>query len=146
MTEPAGVPRAREARVGAREFNRLFDALRSWGRWGADDERGALHLLSPALITAASRLVREGRSVSLSLPLNTHAAADNPIPADHYMTMLGGATGNAGPVQFIKDYVGSDYHNDGHTHIDALCHVAYRGTLYNGRPEDSVTSEGSPVN
>ena len=35
-------------------------------------------------------------------------------------------------VHFIKDYVGVDYHNDGHTHIDALCHVAYEGNLYNG--------------
>src|SRR5438045_9182447 len=120
MTKSAGVPRVRDAPVGAQEFKRLFDALRRWGRWGPDDERGALHLLSPELVTAAARLVREGRSVTLSLPLNTHAAPDNPIPADHYMTMLGGAPGNAGPVQFIKDYVGSDYHNDGHTHLDAL--------------------------
>jgi hypothetical protein len=25
------------------------------------------------------------------------------------------------------DFVGADYHHDGHTHIDALCHVAYEG-------------------
>ncbi len=49
-------------------------------------------------------------------------------------------------MQFNKDYVGSDFHNDGHTHIDALCHVAYRGTMYNGRPEDAVTAQGAPVN
>jgi kynurenine formamidase len=49
-------------------------------------------------------------------------------------------------VHFIKDYVGLDYHNDGHTHLDALCHVAYRGSLYNGRSEDTVTPEGATVN
>lgn len=42
------------------------------------------------------------------------------------MTLLGDALTAAKPVHFIKDYVGLDYHNDGHTHIDALCHVAYR--------------------
>ena len=30
------------------------------------------------------------------------------------------------------DYVGQDYHHPSHSHIDALCHVSYRGTLYNG--------------
>jgi kynurenine formamidase len=39
--------------------------------------------------------------------------------------------------------VGADYHNDGHSHIDALCHVAYEGRLYNGRPEGTVTAEGA---
>src|ERR1700751_118497 len=46
-------------------------------------------------------------------------------------------------VHFLKDYVGADYHNDGHSHIDALCHVAYRGALYNDRPEGSATAAGA---
>ena len=40
-----------------------------------------------------------------------------------------------------------DYHNDGHTHIDALCHVAYKGLMYNGKPEDAVDRRtGATVN
>ena len=39
-----------------------------------------------------------------------------------------------------------DYHNDGHTHIDALCHIAYEGSFYNGRPADAVTDDGAAVN
>ena len=62
------------------------------------------------------------------------------------MTLLGDAAAAAEPVHFIKDYVGLDYHNDGHTHIDALCHVAYRGVLYNDRPEDAITERGANVN
>ena len=50
------------------------------------------------------------------------------------------------PVAFIKDYVGLDYHNDGHTHIDALCHVAYEGRLYNDRSGAAMTGEGVAVN
>ena len=134
------------ARVSAADFQALFDALSNWGRWGPDDERGTLHLLTPERVASAARLVRDGRSVTLSLPLNTHRAIHCPTPADHHMTLLGNAAAVAQPVHFIKDYVGLDYHNDGHTHIDALCHVGYRGRLYNDRPEDAVTEQGAAVN
>jgi kynurenine formamidase len=62
------------------------------------------------------------------------------------MTALGSAATDPSPVHFIKDYVGADYHNDGHSHIDALCHVAYEGRMYNGCAEGEVTAHGSPVN
>jgi kynurenine formamidase len=135
----------REASVTAQEFSSMFSRLSNWGRWGPDDERGALNLLTSERVAAASRLVRDGVSVSLSLPLNTVPAIHNPIPADHHMTMLGTTAQASEPVHFIKDYVGLDYHNDGHTHVDALCHVAYEGRLYNGRSEDAVTSDGAEV-
>jgi kynurenine formamidase len=133
----------RDARLTAKEFTSLFDELSNWDRWGSDDERGALHLLTPERVAAAAGLVREGVSVSLSLPLNTRPAIHNPVPADHHMTLLGGHGAPDEPVHFMKDYVGLDYHNDGHTHIDALCHVCYDGSLYNGRSEDTVTPHGA---
>lgn len=125
--------------VSAEEFGALFDTLRAWGRWGNDDERGALNHITPERVAAAAGLVRDGITVTLSWPLNTTAAADNPQPADHHMTLWGGA----GPLNLAKDYVGVDYHNDTHTHIDALCHVGYEGSLYNGTPAAAVTSRGS---
>ena len=75
----------------------------------------------------------------MSLPLNTESGVHNPHPAVHYMTASSGADIGSGSLHFLKDYVGVDYHNDGHTHIDALCHIAYDGFLYNGRPEGAVT-------
>ena len=84
-----------------------------------------------------------GARVTLSLPLNTELAVHNPVPADHHMTLVGEPRAAGQPVHFIKDYVGIDYHNDGHTHIDALCHVAYKGSMYNGRPEDAVGEQGA---
>jgi kynurenine formamidase len=146
MTEAAPGAGERDLRVSTQQFRVLFDVLSNWERWGPDDDRGCLHHVTPQRVTAAARLVREGRSITLSLPLNTQQAVNNPVPADHHMTMLGDATADADPVQFIKDYVGADYHNDGHTHIDALCHVAYQGMLYNGRPENSVTARGAALN
>jgi kynurenine formamidase len=145
MSEPATASEAPDGAVSAREFEELFARLSNWGRWGARDERGTLRLLTERHVVAAVQLVRRGRSVTLSLPLNTHRAANNPIPADHHMTLLGEAAPAGDPVHFAKDFVGLDYHNDGHTHIDALCHVAYRGSLYNDRPEGAVSAAGATV-
>jgi kynurenine formamidase len=130
-------------RVSADEFNALFRALSDWGRWGEDDERGALHHLTRERVAAAAGLVRDGVTVTLSLPLATEPAPCNPVPAEHRMTMLFDTDIGSGSERFAKDYIGVDYHNDGHSHIDAFCHVAYEGALYNGRPEDVVTSAGA---
>lgn len=119
--------------------------MSAWGRWGADDERGALNHLTPERVVAAAGLVRDGVSITLSLPLATVAAVCNPEPADHHMTMLSDTDIGSGSLRFAKDYVGLDYHNDGHSHIDAPCHVAYEGALYNGKPQDAVTSQGASV-
>jgi kynurenine formamidase len=127
----------------AREFRELFDAVSNWGRWDDDGERGALNHLTPARTAAAARLVRTGTTITLSQPLKTKAGIDVPEPADHHMTMLNDVDIGSGSVRFAKDYVGLDYHNDGHTHIDAFCHVAFEGKLFDGKPDRSVTAEGA---
>jgi kynurenine formamidase len=129
--------------LSADGFDALFRQVSNWRRWGEDDEKGALHHLTPEHVVAAARLVRIGLSVTLSLPLATEAAVSNPEPADHHMTMLTDTDIGSGSLRFAKDYVGADYHNDGHTHIDALCHVAYDGSLYNGRPQSSIDADGA---
>jgi kynurenine formamidase len=132
-----------EAEISAAEFRELFERVSNWGRWGPDDERGALNYLTPERVAAAAGLVRSGRTVSLSRPLNTEREPDNPEPADHRMTMLDGSDSHG--LAFVKDYIGVDYHNDSHSHLDALCHVSYDGRLYNGRPADSVSAAGAAV-
>jgi kynurenine formamidase len=129
--------------VSAAEFGAIFDEVCTWGRWGADDDRGALHNLTPEGIAAAAGLVRTGVTVSLSQPLKTEARVDVPEPADHHMTMLTDEDIGSGTVRFAKDYVGLDYHNPGHSHIDALCHAAYEGSIYGGTPSDSITRDGA---
>jgi kynurenine formamidase len=121
----------------AQEFRELFDAVSNWGRWDDTGERGALNHLTPARVAAAANLVRSGTTITLSRQLQTHARLDVPEPADHHMTLLPGDDG------FAKDYVGADYHNDGHSHIDAFCHVAFDGLLFDGSPASSVTEQGA---
>lgn len=125
------------------EFDELFDAVKNWGRWGPDDVMGTLNYITPEHVRRAAGLVTSGRSVSLSLPVNKVAGPDNPHPAIHYM-----ATGHdndigSGSLRFASDFLGMQFHGDCHTHIDALCHIAYRGQLYNGRPAGLVTTSGA---
>jgi kynurenine formamidase len=138
MTEPPSP----SVEVTAVEFAELFRSVSSWGRWGEGDQRGALNLIDPGRVVAASRLVQDGTTVTLSLPMNTRAAKDNPEPAVHYMTTTPEGEPGSG-LEFAKDFVGADYHNDGHTHIDAFCHVIYEGSLYNGAPARTVTEDGA---
>ena len=122
----------------AREFRELFDAVSNWGRW--NNERGALNHLTPERIAVAARLVQTGTTITLSRPLQTHARPDVPEPADHHMTML--PEHDVG-LDFAKDYIGLDYHNDGQSHIDAFSHVAFNGLLFDGTPDSSVTADGA---
>jgi kynurenine formamidase len=116
-----------------RQFRELFDSVSNWGRWSGDGGRGALNHLTPARIAAAAGLVETGVTVTLSQPLRTEASIAVPKPADHHMTMLTDVDIGSGSVRFAKDYVGVDYHNDGHTHIDAFCHVAFDGSFFDGQ-------------
>jgi kynurenine formamidase len=129
--------------MSAQEFRELFNAVSNWGRWDDDGERGALNHLTRARIAAATGLVRTGTTITLSQPLQTRASIDVPEPADHHMTMLPDVDIGSGSVRFAKDYIGVDYHNDGHSHIDAFCHVAFEGRLFDGKPDTSVTAQGA---
>jgi kynurenine formamidase len=125
------------------EFDRLFDEVSNWGRWGSDDQRGTLNFLTPSMMANAAKLVRAGRSVSMGRPIDTVASVDNPNQAIHHMIRGYDTTNSNNYVQYAADYLGSSMHGVAHAHFDALCHIAYRGKLYNGRPLDLVTSEGA---
>ena len=129
--------------VSAVEFDQLFKQVCNWGRWGSDDEKGTLNYLSPEHVRASAALVKSGRTVSLSLPINTVAGPDNPRPSVHYMVKTYDFCPEYGEPRFAGDYLGSELHGDCRTHVDALCHVAYKGRLYNRRLPDTVTSRGA---
>jgi kynurenine formamidase len=125
------------------EFDQLFDSVKNWGVWGPEDTRGTLNYIRPEHVREAASLVRSGRSISLSLPVNKVAGPDNPNPAIHYMATGHDTDIGSGTLRFATDFLGMQFHGDCHTHIDALCHIAYRGQLYNGRPAGLVTTTGA---
>jgi kynurenine formamidase len=129
--------------VSAGEFDQLFERVSNWGRWGTDDEQGTLNYLKPEHVRSGASLVKSGRTVSLSLSINTVAGPDNPRPAVHYMVKTHDFCPPHGEPRFAGDYLASEVHGDSRTHLDALCHVAYKGKLYNGRSSGSVTCNGA---
>src|SRR5258708_2819642 len=69
-----------EADATTAEFIRLFGALSNWNRWGADDQQGAVNLITPAKRKRALATVREGESFSMARDAEMKPAADNPAP------------------------------------------------------------------
>jgi kynurenine formamidase len=72
--------------------------------------------------------------------MNKFAGPDNPHPVAHYMTQV--FDGDSREPGFCLDFIAGEIHGDCHTHIDALCHVAYRGKLYNGKSVEDITARG----
>ena len=126
----------------------LFERVSNWGRWGADDQRGALNHIGPAEIVHAASLVREGRTVSLARNFPTHPGPENPWPAQHHMVIAGDdccVPGVEG-LEVSTDFIGIAFHGMASSHIDALCHVFAQGRMYNGRSASEVKSTGAKVN
>ena len=114
------------------EFDAMFREVSNWGRWGADDELGTMNLITPTKSREAAALVHSGITVSLAHAPMPEEAADNPSAAfEHIM----GRSLRTDTYRFT-------YHGYGVSHIDALCHFAHNGSLYNAVPISASTSEG----
>lgn len=118
----------------------------AWGRWGPDDERGALNRLDNAAAFRGIAAVRTGTSLALGLPLR---AGGGPVVAgrpalQHFMLRDGGdyAAGlHERGFGFADDVVHMGAHLG--THLDALAHVWAGGQMWNGHSADTVTSRGA---
>ena len=126
-------------------FQALFDRCSNWGRWGSDDERGTLNLITPERTARAARLVQEGVTISCAHPINTVADVENIMPATHTMLRAGDVADGVS-VTSTADYLAVAPHGLAHSHLDALCHFFWQGKTYNGRPVGVVTSTGARAN
>jgi kynurenine formamidase len=120
----------------------LLEKISNWGRWGKDDQRGTLNLITNEKRAAAARLVHSGETVSLSVPLPTRPSRDNPRPVTHLM-IRSGAVGHPLQSQGCADYFGIEAHGIATTHLDALCHHFWRGKMYNGFDMGEVDFQGA---
>jgi kynurenine formamidase len=130
------------------DLDGLYETLKTWGRWGGDDERGALNHLTPARRRAAAATVHDGLSVSLARDLLTEPSPENAHPVRHHMLAAGDARDANGipGYEAARDYVGLDIHGLTTTHVDALSHMFVRGEMYGGRPAADVRSDGARSN
>jgi kynurenine formamidase len=130
--------------LSSADFQALYERLRSYARWGSDDRRGALNHITPDRMIAAASEVRTGRTVTLAAAL-AGSAADNPEPGARHMKHLPGESSDVAGLSFAVDQLGMNVHGNADSHIDALCHVSYRGALYNDVAPEAVTSQGASV-
>ena len=121
------------------DVDKLYQEVSNWGRWGKDDQLGALNLITPAKRKQAAMLVKEGVSVSLARNAEEVAAADNPDPFGQTMLKTGNEPGN----QWAVDNFSVSYHGFAHTHMDSLCHLLHKGKMYNGYSVEEITKQGT---
>ena len=57
------------AKLSTKDVEEMMTTLSNWGRWGKDDELGALNLITPGKRKEAAAQVKEGVSVSLARDL-----------------------------------------------------------------------------
>jgi len=128
----------------------------NWGRWGDDDQRGALNLLSGDVVRAALGAVRQGTVLSLSLPIKGSTSSSvaatvphlkgRPLP-QHFMSVDGadyeaGVKQPAGGRGIADDALLLSPHGTT-THMDALCHMWTGKQIYNGHPASRIRSYGA---
>lgn len=121
--------------VSQADMDRWKTELSNWGRWGPDDQRGTLNLITPEKRRQAATLVREGFAVSLARDAATERDVDNGNPYEHAMVSVREAASS--------DRISVAFHGLAHTHLDALGHHFIDGRMYNGFERDRyVTMEG----
>lgn len=125
----------------------LKDQPKNWGRWGAEDEVGALNFLTREEVLRGIHAVRQGKTFTLQIQMG-HPKGDpvwpgrnqsqrmNVMDEGHFMCGKGplfpGGLHYADDVMFL--------YLQGSTQYDALGHVWYDGKLYNGY--DAKTTAG----
>jgi kynurenine formamidase len=115
----------------------------NWGRWGAEDEAGALNLIGARQVVRAAGLVRTGRVIPLAQELGPGTVVPpHRQRVERYMTRDGGdyAAGarRPGGFQFAEDVYSFATHSG--THVDSLAHAWYDDELYNGFSSTSIRS------
>ena len=122
-----------------------FTALSNWGRWGDDDQRGCLNLITPAKGKQAAALVQDGTPVSCARPIVTDITPDTTHQVQRHMVDSGEGRDTDPPERRLvrrgaAEFIGMVFHGQTITHIDALSHYSWQGKLYNGKPASLITS------
>jgi kynurenine formamidase len=118
----------------------------NWGRWGAEDERGALNLVTNDIVLDAARRLSTGKVYSLALSISasrTPAVFDRPPPERFTRTAPADSpapgagvdrprVGSADDMLVLASHAG--------THLDALSHVFEGPSFYNGHAVESFTT------
>lgn len=120
------------------------EAPSNWGKWGDDDQIGALNYLDEAQAKRGAAAVRSGRRFMLQVPM-THG--DGPVfpgrtPTQHFMVGDESSYSSRKSEPMPGGMKGSDdvvfMYLQGTTHVDALAHAWYGNQVYGGVSADST--------
>src|SRR6185437_12858356 len=116
----------------------LKDSPTNWGKWGDDDEVGALNYLGQAEILEAIRTVRSGKSFTLQTPIGNpdgdpvwpgRTGAQRFMVIDKARYLAGKGVEFPGGLEYADDYMVMFL--QGSTQYDALGHTWYDDKLWN---------------
>jgi len=130
------------------ELRALAQRVSNWGRWGADDQRGTLNLITPEATRRGVAAVRSGDVYSLAIPLDQNGPQwdGNGMP-DRVNPELKTHTVNVAFTGDPADFTTTDdsfrMGSQAATHLDALAHVGYERRLWNDTPDSVVTEAGA---
>src|SRR2546428_5768591 len=94
------------------DVDHLMTELSNWGRWGKEDQLGAINLITAEKRKQAAALVKEGFPISLARDTEKEKADDNPSPYEHTMIF----TGLGNRSQLSIDAFRISFHGYQHTH------------------------------
>ena len=122
-----------------------FDKFSNWGRWGDDDELGALNLITPNKVKQALATVQDGVRISMARTIGFEPSLDAPNPPVHFMLESGDGWASGDkltdrPFPVAMDYFGMIFHGYTVTHVDSLSHFFWNGKTYNGKPANLVST------
>ncbi len=114
----------------------------NWGRW--DNDRGTLNLIDAAAVLRGVAAVRTGAVVTCGRAIDPDNGTDQwtESPASTQTMLRADSTGfeQGQMTQVSYDDWTVRTHGMTNTHIDALCHIGYRGRTFGGHPFDDVVS------
>lgn len=128
------------------EFSELARRVNNWGRWGDDDERGTLNLITDEVVRRGTACVKTGKRFELGLPLGPNGLQAGMIPGrinpQHLMIAIhtpatGDSEGlcNNDDVYYLPTQAA--------THWDSLVHVSYGGRMWNGFAAETIDVTGA---
>jgi kynurenine formamidase len=135
--EPPQSDKHRQALTKA-DIDEMMTSLSNWGRWGKDDQRGTLNLITAEKRKQAAALVKEGVTVSLAHPV-IKQDVDSSTAFVHRMVVPKPEQ----EIAYASDEYSVSYHGFTQTHLDGLCHLIYKGKMYNGFSLKDLTAKGA---
>jgi kynurenine formamidase len=126
---------AAPSRVSQAQLDKWKTEFSNWGRWGKEDEKGTINLITPEKRKQAAALIKEGFNVSLARDADTVKSIENTSPYENAMVSV---SSNAS-----TDRISIAFHGLSNTHLDGLAHHFIGGKMYNGFSRDQyVTMQG----